>query len=256
MVSASKGARPGLEARAQYDALMESVAPRGDVTFETDTLGGVPGLWYIRRVGGQAKRSSTCTVVVQLWLRQGVPPSGRADRRASGSEGLYPGLSACSRTSISGCHGRRAGMLPRTCRAGRAPDCAHRRLRGRQSGPRTRVSSNATLVGVAVVSPVTDLTLSGASYETRADADPCLLVRRSRNSCMPTWGAPTRDNHWLRPFTVDTPACLPSAFTSVTTRCCWTTRSAMWSVRLPQASMPELMCGWGCHMGFPRASED
>jgi len=32
MVSASKGARPGLEARAQYDALMESVAPRGDVT--------------------------------------------------------------------------------------------------------------------------------------------------------------------------------------------------------------------------------
>jgi hypothetical protein len=25
----------------------------------------------------------------------------------------------------------------------------------------------------------------------------------------------------------------------------------MLSVPLPQASMPELMCGWGCHMGFP-----
>ena len=24
---------------------------------------------------------------------------------------------------------------------------------------------------------------------------------------------------------------------------------------LPQASMPGLMCGWGCHMGFPEASE-
>jgi hypothetical protein len=30
----------------------------------------------------------------------------------------------------------------------------------------------------------------------------------------------------------------------------------MLSVQLPQASMPELMCGWGCHMGFPEASED
>src|SRR6202042_723267 len=33
-------------------------------------------------------------------------------------------------------------------------------------------SINATLAGVAVLSPVTDLTLSGATYETRADADP------------------------------------------------------------------------------------
>ena len=33
-------------------------------------------------------------------------------------------------------------------------------------------SSGAKLVGVSVLSPVTDLTLSGATYETRADADP------------------------------------------------------------------------------------
>jgi monoterpene epsilon-lactone hydrolase len=32
-------------------------------------------------------------------------------------------------------------------------------------------SINASLVGVAVMSPVTDLTLSSATYETRADAD-------------------------------------------------------------------------------------
>jgi epsilon-lactone hydrolase len=42
MVSSSKGARPGIEARGQFDALIESVLPRGDVTFEADTLGGVP----------------------------------------------------------------------------------------------------------------------------------------------------------------------------------------------------------------------
>jgi len=39
-------------------------------------------------------------------------------------------------------------------------------------------SIKATLVGVAVLSPVTDLTLSGVTYETRADADP--LFTRSQ----------------------------------------------------------------------------
>ena len=34
------------------------------------------------------------------------------------------------------------------------------------------VSAKATLAGVVALSPVTDLTLSGATYETRADADP------------------------------------------------------------------------------------
>src|ERR1700731_2062417 len=45
MVSSSKGARPGIEARGQFDALMESVLPRDDVTFEADSVGGIPGLW-------------------------------------------------------------------------------------------------------------------------------------------------------------------------------------------------------------------
>src|SRR6185295_6599880 len=34
------------------------------------------------------------------------------------------------------------------------------------------VSANASLVGAAALSPVTDLTLSGGTYETRAEADP------------------------------------------------------------------------------------
>src|SRR6266404_2467000 len=47
MISSVKGARPGINAREQFDALMESVVPRDDVTFEADTLGGVPGLWVL-----------------------------------------------------------------------------------------------------------------------------------------------------------------------------------------------------------------
>ena len=34
------------------------------------------------------------------------------------------------------------------------------------------MTAKAVLVGAAVLSPVTDLTLSGATYETRAEADP------------------------------------------------------------------------------------
>ena len=140
MVSSSKGARPGIEARGQFDALMESVSPRGDVTFEADTLGGVPGLW----VHPADWRSGEAIVHLHGgWFNFG---SAKAYRHLVGhitaraGEGVYPGLWACSRISISGCHGRRAGMLPRTCREGRSPDCSYGRLRCRQSGTRTRVA--------------------------------------------------------------------------------------------------------------------
>jgi epsilon-lactone hydrolase len=45
MTSSTKGARRRIEARGEFDALMESVLPRDDVTFEADTLGGVRRLW-------------------------------------------------------------------------------------------------------------------------------------------------------------------------------------------------------------------
>jgi monoterpene epsilon-lactone hydrolase len=45
MASSTKGVPRGIEARGQFDALMESVVPRDDVTFEADALGGIPGIW-------------------------------------------------------------------------------------------------------------------------------------------------------------------------------------------------------------------
>jgi acetyl esterase/lipase len=45
MVTSRKGAPSGIEARERFDALMERVLPRDDVTFEADILGGVSGLW-------------------------------------------------------------------------------------------------------------------------------------------------------------------------------------------------------------------
>ena len=44
MLSSAKGVSRGIEARGQFDALMESVLPLDDVTFEADSLGGIPGI--------------------------------------------------------------------------------------------------------------------------------------------------------------------------------------------------------------------
>src|SRR6266704_5972740 len=42
---AQKGAPWRIEARKFYDALLEGVSPRDDVTFESATVGGVAGVW-------------------------------------------------------------------------------------------------------------------------------------------------------------------------------------------------------------------
>jgi epsilon-lactone hydrolase len=77
------------------------------------------------------------------------------------------------------------------------------------------------LVAVAAFSPITDFTLSGASYETRADAEPYFtrpqaaeLVRSYLES------VDSKDPSASRP-TVDLPACRRCAFMSETMKCCW-----------------------------------
>jgi len=186
MVISSKGARPGIEARGQFDALMESVPPRDDVTFETDTLGGVPGLW----VHPRDWRSSEAIVHLHGgWFNFG---SAKAYRHLVGHIAARAGARAfipdyrlapehpfpAAADDVLACY---QGLVERDVhRIALTGDSAGGNLAlvlaSRVAGK--AASINATLVGVAVVSPVTDLTLSGATYETRAEADP--LFTRSQ----------------------------------------------------------------------------
>ena len=180
MVSSSKGARPGIEARGQYDALMESVLPRDDVTFEADTLGGVPGLWVHP---GDWRSSEAIVHLHGGWFHFG---SAKAYRHLVGHIAARAG----ARAFIPDYRLAPEHPFPAAtddalaCYQGLAERDVHRiALTGDSAGGNlalglaSRVtgeaaSSNATVVGVAVFSPVTDLTLSGATYETRAEADP------------------------------------------------------------------------------------
>ncbi len=180
MVSSSKGARQGIEARGQFDAFMESVLPRSDVTFEADTLGGIPGLWVrpgnwrsneaiLHLHGGwfafgsaKAYRHLVGHVAARAGARAFVP-----DYRLA-PEHSFPAAAddvlACYRAlANSGVH--RIALTGDSAGGNLALVLASR-VTGEAA------SINVTPVGVAVLSPVTDLTLSGATYETRADADP------------------------------------------------------------------------------------
>jgi len=180
MVSSSKGARPGPEARGQFDALMESVLPRDDVTFAADTLGGIPGIWV------HPADSRSGDAIVHLhggWFNFG---SAKAYRHLvshiaarAGAKTFIPDYRLApehpfpaATDDVLGCYQALA-----------ASDVRRIAITGDSAGGNlalvlaSRVTSkaasiDAALVGVAVLSPVTDLTLSGATYRTRADADP------------------------------------------------------------------------------------
>jgi monoterpene epsilon-lactone hydrolase len=178
MSSAAKGAPSGIETRGQFDAFMENVTPRDDVNFEADTLGGMTGLW-VHPTGARSNEA-----ILHLhggWFNFG---SARAYRHLVGHIAARAGASAFTPDY------RLAPEHPFPAAIDDALACyqilAEKGVRriaitGDSAGGNlalvlaSRVASevaNATLVGIAVLSPVTDLTLSGATYKTRADADP------------------------------------------------------------------------------------
>jgi len=175
-----KGAPWRIESRKFFDALMEGVSPRADVTVESATVGGVPGIWvhpassrsdeailhvhggwfnagsatpYRHLVGHIAARAGTKAFVPDYRLAPEHPfPAAVDDVLAT-----YRGMDASGirRIAITGdSAGGNLALVLASCVAAKA------------------VPAKASLAGAAAFSPVTDLTLSGATYETRADADP------------------------------------------------------------------------------------
>src|SRR2546427_1280677 len=179
-VAAFKGKLAGTAARAPFDAVMERVAAPTDVTFAADTVGGISGWWA---KPARPRRGAAIIHVHGGWFNLGT---ARAYRNlvghiasSAGADAFIPDyrlapehrfpaavedVDACYRGLVDNginqiaVTGDSAGgdlalvLLSIACapayKGGRAP------------------------VGAVAMSPVTDLALTGESFETRAAADP------------------------------------------------------------------------------------
>lgn len=174
----NKGRMQGVGARGTFDTIMSKVSAPEGVTYRSDTVGGVPGWWcmpsdaaagqallhchggwfnwgtaeaFRHLVGHIAVRAKTEAFIPDYRLAPEHPfPAGLDDVEAA-----YDGLVAAGAQRIVILGDSAGGNLALSLLS---------ILAGR--------SDTLKPVGAVVLSPVTDLTLSGASWESRATADP------------------------------------------------------------------------------------
>jgi monoterpene epsilon-lactone hydrolase len=167
---AQKGAPWRIDARKFFEALMEGVSPRDDVKFESATVGGVPGIW----VRPASSRSDEAILHVHGgWFNAG---SATAYRHFVGHIAARAGTSAfVPDYRLAPEHPFPAAVddVLATYRGMDNSGIRRIAITGDSAGGNLALvlASRVTAVGAAAMSPVTDLTLSGATYETRADAD-------------------------------------------------------------------------------------
>ena len=176
----NKGRIEGTAARVPFDAIMERVAAPAGVTYEAGTVGGVSGWWcrpedpkpgeailhihggwfnwgsaqaFRHLVGHIAARTGVATFVPDYRLAPEQPfPAASEDVRATYFGLIERGYSKIAVTGDSAGGNLALGLL--VYLSANSP------------------SSTVAPVGAVVLSPVTDLSLTGASWETRGSADP------------------------------------------------------------------------------------
>lgn len=175
-----KGFSRGVESRLQFDAVMAGVLPCDGVDIETDLVGGVPGVWVLpsNALPGQA--------ILHLhggWFNFGSASAfvnliGHIASRAAARvfipdyrlapEHPFP---AAVEDAMACYRGLRDQVVERVALSG---DSAGGNLALVLASRVVNEPAGNDLVpgGVAVLSPITDLTLSGDTYRTRAEADP------------------------------------------------------------------------------------
>ncbi|HTM82215.1 alpha/beta hydrolase [Asticcacaulis sp.] len=207
MIAPNKGKLRGIAARAPYDAIMGRVLPPDGVSFRPDTIGGVTGWWCepenaqphaavlhahggwftwgsgksFRHLVGHIARSARISAFVPDYrLAPEHPfPAALEDVHAS-----YLGLVESGVQSIALSGDSAGGNLTLALLA----------LITAQSP-----ANNATF-GAVVLSPVTDLAMTGRSWESRANADPFFMREQAEELVRGYLGGRDAADHTASPL--------------------------------------------------------
>ncbi|MGA7930134.1 MAG: alpha/beta hydrolase, partial [Candidatus Sulfotelmatobacter sp.] len=179
-VAGMKGKLEGTAARGPFNGIMERVAAPGGVTFEADTVGGVSG-WWARPT--QARKGAAILHLHGGWFNWGT---AQAFRNLVGHIALSASVDAfipdyrlapeypfpAAIRDAEACY---RGLVDRGIkRIALTGDSAGGNLALVLLSIATTQAGSAGIApeGAVVLSPVTDLALTGESFETRAEADP------------------------------------------------------------------------------------
>lgn len=185
MVEPNKGRLRGVQARIPFDGIIERVAPPADVEFRQEEVGGVAG-WWCTPEGARPGEA-----VLHLhggWFNWGT---AEAFQKLVGHIAKSAGVAAfipdyrlapehpfpAAPVDVQACY---QGLIESGCRVALTGDSAGGNL---ALGLLASESKKGTAVPVAavVLSPVTDLTLQAASWETRSVADPFFVRDQAKS---------------------------------------------------------------------------
>jgi epsilon-lactone hydrolase len=180
MVEPNKGKLQGIAARAPFDAIMSGVAAPEDVTYRPDVIGGISGWWCSPAA---VLPGRTILHLHGGWFNWGSAEAYRHlvghIARSAGAEAFVPDYRLAPE------HPYPAGLndIVACYRALIANGTNHIAITGDSAGGNlalvllrlatAQASADAVRpVGAVVMSPVTDLAMTGPSWDTRAAADP------------------------------------------------------------------------------------
>jgi acetyl esterase/lipase len=179
-VAPLKGKLEGTAAREPFNGIMERVSLPENVTFQPDTVGGISGLWC---KPGNARSGEAILHLHGGWFNWG---SAQAYRNLVGHIAAKTGVEAfIPDYRLAPEHPFPAAVHDvQACYRGLAERGIRRiAISGDSAGGNLALvllsllnaSSDVAPVGAAVLSPLTDLALTGPSFETRAEADPYFI---------------------------------------------------------------------------------
>jgi len=179
-VAPFKGQLAGTAARAPFEAIMERVAAPTDVTFEADTVGGISGWW------AKPARPRKGAAIIHLhggWFNLGTASAYRHlvghIAASAGADAFVPDYRLAPEHPFPA-----AVEDVEACYRGLVDKGINKiALTGDSAGgdlvlvllsiaSAQAQKGGIAPVGAVAISPVTDLALTGETFETRAEADP------------------------------------------------------------------------------------